>query len=210
MEDRMDLIPKEILEKPRVQSLLNKICTLRKNEVLFPSEEDMFTAYQLTPLDSAKVILVIPSPSDKPLESHGLGFSSGYDFNLDLTRVARKIKIELGIDMIENPDLTRWAEQGVLMLTGTLISAMMNEKKYLSSAYKVLTGEVVEYLVKQDRPKVFINLKGLPNYLFGFTNSNNLVIHGYPPNTFSFFSKDYFKPANDFLINHGLSPIDWF
>lgn len=203
--------------------LIDKVEALYEEEFVIPEKKDIFKAFELTPFDKVKVVIIAQDPYPESKHATGLAFSVHPVCKVpaSLKNIYREIESDLGIDMgIRNGDLTHWAEQGVFLLNRTLttIEGSSNAHKNFPSKivnWRRVTSAVVSELNNDDSPKVFLiwgkNAEEVEDLI---TNKNHLVLKGAHPSPYvafrnGFFGKKYFSKTNDFLVKNGLTPIKW-
>lgn len=200
------------LEREEVFRHFKKIVRAEYDEsVIYPENEDLFLPYSLCSLEDVKVVMLGKKPSPFPHEAHGLAFSCFHGVNAQVSNLFKKVNDELGVQCFNDGNLTRWAEQGVLMLNEIPIvpAFIKGDLKQEYRELKVLAVEVIRYLIENRSQLVFLDLGTGNSDLREYTGDNHLIIQGYDPLFRSFFIRDYFKPSNDFLHEHGKERIDW-
>ena len=184
---------------------------------IYPPRELMYSAYNLTPFDQVKVVIIGQDPYHEPSQAMGLSFSvpKGIPLPPSLQNIYKEIENDLGIKMYRNGDLTYLARQGVLLLNAILTvrkgEALSHDKK----GYNTLLKNTLEYLDKSNQPIVFILwgrfARSLKKYI---TNPNRLILESNHPSPLSanrggFFGEHHFSKTNKYLIEHNLTPIDF-
>jgi uracil-DNA glycosylase len=184
--------------------------------VIYPPQEQIFNAFNLTPFDKVKVIILGQDPYHGSGQAMGLSFSVPDDKPIppSLKNVFKEIEDDLQIKCLKSGDLTRWAEQGVFLLNTSLTVEAGLANSHENIGWKNLTASALKELNNDNSPKVFIlwgnNAKKLK---FILTNPAHLILESAHPSPLSayrgFFGNKHFSQANQFLIEHKLSPIDW-
>lgn len=184
--------------------------------VIYPPQEQIFNAFNLTPFDKVKVIILGQDPYHGSGQAMGLSFSVPDDKPIppSLKNIFKEIEDDLQIKCLKSGDLTRWAEQGVFLLNTSLTVEAGLANSHENIGWKNLAASALKELNNDNSPKVFIlwgnNAKKLK---FILTNPAHLILESAHPSPLSayrgFFGNKHFSQANQFLIEHKLSPIDW-
>lgn len=202
---------------PYMQSLKQ---FLRKEKdakkVVFPKSKDVFSAFNYTPLDKVKVVILGQDPY------HGLGQAHGLCFSVlpkvaippSLVNIYQELKADLNITPPDHGCLIPWAKQGVLLLNAVLTVEQGKAASHQGKGWELFTDEVIKILNDQPRPIVFV-LWGSYAQRKGsvIDESKHLVIKCVHPSPLSayrgFLGSRPFSKINEFLIKQGQTPIDW-
>ena len=186
--------------------------------VCYPPRELLFNAFRLTPLDKVRVVIVGQDPYHEPNQAMGLSFSvpQGVKVPPSLINIYKEIELEYGIKMnMSSGDLTYLAKQGVLLLNSILSVRAHQALSHNIAEYREFLARVLEVLDHQKQPIVFLLWGGparkLKTYLY---NPDHLILECIHPSPLAanhggWFGNNHFKKANEYLINHHSSPIDW-
>ena len=185
--------------------------------VVYPAPRNMFRAFDLCPFEKVKVVILGQDPYHGHGQANGLCFSvdDGIALPPSLQNVFREIANDLGEPSVQPPsDLSRWAEQGVLLLNATLTVRAGAAGSHQGHGWELFTDAVVDTLSKQREHIVFM-LWG--NYAKSkgqhIDRTKHLVLEAPHPSPFSatsgFFGCKHFSKANAYLIDHGETPIHW-
>lgn len=197
-----------------------ELFTFVKNEYatrqIFPPADDIFNAFHLTPLHAVKVVILGQDPYHNEGQAHGLCFSVKQEVEIppSLVNIYQELHTDLGCDIPNNGCLTKWAEQGVLMLNTVLTVRAHQANSHRGMGWEQFTDAAIRILNEQDRPIVFI-LWGAPagKKAQMLNNPKHLILKAPHPSPLSayrgFFGSRPFSQTNDFLIKNGLEPIDW-
>ncbi len=187
-----------------------------KTHVIYPHMNDIFNALKLTSFDDTKVVILGQDPYHGERQAHGLSFSvqKGVALPPSLKNIYKEIEQEFSIIMPKEGDLTAWAKQGVLLLNAVLTVRQASANSHKGVGWETLTDEIIIKLNDATSPKVFLlwgnNARSKAKYI---TNPIHLVLQTVHPSPLSayngFFGCGHFKKANEFLINNGLTPINW-
>lgn len=208
----------KVENKPYFKSLKLFLDEEYSNHVIYPPREKIFNAFSLTSPNSIKVVLIGQDPYHEPNQAMGLSFSvpRGTKLPPSLINIYKEIENDLGVSMdFSNGDLTYLAKQGVLLLNSYLTVREGEPLSHKNAYYSNFSKDVYEYIDSLPQPIVFI-LWG--SFAISFSkfihNPNRLILKSGHPSPLSanrglFFNNHHFSKTNDYLISHGLSPIDW-
>jgi uracil-DNA glycosylase len=187
-----------------------------KSTQIYPPGKLIFNAFNLCPFDKAKVVIIGQDPYHGPGQAHGLCFSvnDGVAFPPSLKNIFKEIQDDLGIPVPVSGNLTRWANQGVLLLNATLTVRAHQAGSHQKKGWEEFTDAAIRVLAEQDRPMVFI-LWGTPARWKKalIHNPKHLIVESPHPSPLSasggFLGSRPFSRTNDYLVSCGLRPIDW-
>ena len=190
-----------------------------KEEIVYPPPKNIFRAFDLCPFDKVKVVILGQDPY------HGVGQANGLAFAVDdsqaappsLQNIFKEIQADLGLPCVASAKqggLTRWAEQGVLLLNATLTVRSHNAGSHQGKGWEEFTDAVIRAL-SEERASIVFMLWG--NYAKAkgahIDRTKHLVLEAPHPSPFSafsgFFGCKHFSKANEYLISHNETPIDW-
>ena len=187
-----------------------------RNNIVYPSMYDIFNALKLTSYADTKVVIVGQDPYHEPGQAHGLAFSvqDGIELPPSLKNIYKEIENEFGIKMSRSGNLTKWANQGVLLLNNVLTVRASMANSHRNHGWEIFTDEVIRLLNVRKEPVIFVfwgnNAKAKLQIV---TNPIHLVLTSAHPSPLSayngFFGCGHFKKINEFLVANGKSPIDW-
>ena len=185
-------------------------------QVVYPAAEDIFNAFHLTPLSKVKVVIIGQDPYHNANQAHGLCFSVKPEVEIppSLVNIYKELQSDLGCYIPNNGYLVKWAEQGVLLLNTVLTVRAHQAASHQGKGWEMFTDAIIKAVNEQDRPIVFI-LWGKPAQTKKkmLTNPKHLILEAPHPSPLSayrgFFGSKPFSKTNDFLIAHGIEPIDW-
>ena len=210
-----DLLEEE-KQKDYYKDLIDFIDKEYESKIIFPPREKIFEAFNLTPLEKAKVVIIGQDPYHGEGEAHGLAFSvnNGIKIPPSLKNIYKEINAEYGYEIPNTGYLIKWAKQGVLMLNTVLTVEKDKPASHKAKGWEVFTDRVIEELNNSEQPLVFM-LWG--NYAKSkaqlINNPKHLILESAHPSPFSarngFFGNNHFKLANDFLEKNGIEQIDW-
>lgn len=186
-----------------------------QGEVIYPPGNRIFRAFELTPVDKVKVVILGQDPYHEAGQAMGLSFSvpQGVPAPPSLKNIFREIETDLGVSMSGSPDLTPWARQGVLLLNSILTVRQHQAGSHSTIGWTQFTDAVISY--------VSAHLSGVVFMLWGnfargkaplVDTSRHLVLEAAHPSPLArgaFFGCRHFSKANEWLSAHGRTPIDW-
>lgn len=211
-----DNVLKLIWESEGFKKFLNIVNNEYKIKTIFPPKNYVFNALKLTPYSKVKVVIMGQDPYHGVGEAHGLSFSvqDGIKIPPSLKNIYKELNYDLGIQAPNSGNLTKWAEQGVLLLNAVLTVEKDKPASHKDLGWERLTDYIIKEINLKEEPVVFILwgkfAKEKKKYI---TNPIHYVIESAHPSPFSssygFFGSRPFSKANAFLESKGIEPIDW-
>ena len=207
----------EFLLSPKMDELKAFLVEEKKaDKIIYPPNHLIFNALNTTPLDRVKVVILGQDPYHGPNQAHGLSFSvqKGVDIPPSLVNIYKELHDDLGCTIPNHGCLTKWAEQGVLMLNTVLTVRAHQANSHRGIGWEEFTDAAILALNSQDRPIVFI-LWGAPAQRKKrmLTNPKHLILEAPHPSPLAayrgFFGSKPFSQTNAFLEKNGIEPIDW-
>jgi uracil-DNA glycosylase len=188
----------------------------RAGKTIYPPNADVFNAFQFTPFDRVKVVILGQDPYHGPGQAHGLCFSvrPGIPFPPSLHNIFKEISADLKTPPPKDGCLERWAHQGVLLLNAVLTVEGGKPQSHAGIGWEQFTDQVVRVLNEERRGLVFL-LWGSPAQKKGaiIDPSRHHVLKCPHPSPLSasrgFFGCRHFSKANELLSAQGLEPIVW-
>lgn len=206
----------EEFEKPYFEALTHFVKNEYAQGVVYPPGKLIFNAFNLCPFDRVKVVIIGQDPYHGPGQAHGLCFSvnDGIAFPPSLVNIFKELKNDMGIEKPASGNLTRWAEQGVLMLNATLTVRAHQAGSHQRQGWETFTDAVIRKLAEDREHLVFILWGGYAQRKGAFIDRNrHLVLASAHPSPLSayngFFGNKHFSRTNEYLIAHGEKPIVW-
>ena len=204
------------LQKPYFAELTRRVDEARSTVTVYPSENEVFRAFSLTPPDQVRVVILGQDPYHNDGQAHGLCFSVKPDVEVppSLVNIYQELHDDLGCYIPNNGYLVKWAKQGVLMLNTVLTVRAHQANSHRGMGWEQFTDAAIRILNEQDRPIVFI-LWGSPAQKKAqmLDNPKHLILKAPHPSPLSayrgFFGSRPFSKTNEFLVKNGLAPIDW-
>nr|WP_010132913.1 uracil-DNA glycosylase [Microbulbifer agarilyticus] len=183
---------------------------------IFPPSTQVFNAFNSTPFDQVKVVILGQDPYHGAGQAHGLCFSvmPGVRIPPSLKNIYKEMESDLGIVPPDHGCLQPWAEQGVLLLNATLTVEESKAGAHQGRGWEQFTDAAVHALAEQRDGLVFILWGSYAQKKGGFIdNRRHLVLRGPHPSPLSahrgFFGTRPFSQANAYLQQRGAAPIDW-
>ena len=187
-----------------------------KATTVYPPGKLIFNAFNLCPFDKVKVVIIGQDPYHGPGQAHGLCFSvnDGIDFPPSLRNIFKEIQTDLGTPVPASGDLTRWANQGVLLLNATLTVRAHQAGSHQRRGWEEFTDAAIRTRAEQREHLVFILWGAYAQKKGSFIDRNkHLVLASAHPSPLSayngFFGNRHFSRANEYLSQYGKEPIDW-
>jgi len=203
-------------EKPYFNSIRKVLLELKsKNISTYPPNSKIFNAFDTTPFDQVKVVIIGQDPYHQPGQAMGLSFSvpRGIAIPASLRNIYKEIKRDLGIDEPTHGDLSYWAEQGVLLLNAILTVEGGKAASHSKIGWEYFTDNVIKTL-SEDREKLVFLLWG--NFAKSKKNLIDMkkhyvleAVHPSPLAGGKFIGCGHFSKTNEILISNGIEPIDW-
>lgn len=189
---------------------------LKEGAHIYPGPKNIFRAFNTTPFDKVKVVILGQDPYHGPLQANGLCFSVNPGMNIppSLANIFKELESDVGIPRPKSGDLTSWAEQGVLLLNSVLTVEAGRPGSHKVLNWEKFTDKAIEALSAHRENVVFI-LWG--SYALSkkrlIDETKHVIIHGPHPSPLSsyrgFFGSKPFSRVNEVLIAKGLEPVDW-
>ena len=185
-------------------------------KTIYPEAKNIFNAFNLCPLDAVRVVIIGQDPYHEPGQAHGLCFSveSGTDLPPSLVNIYKEIESDLGHKSITNGDLSAWAKQGVLLLNATLTVRAHAAASHTGHGWEIFTDTVIKTIAQNKKHIVYMLWGSFAQNKAAIVNKNeNLVLCSAHPSPLSayrgFFGNHHFSKANEYLVAHDQSPIEW-
>ena len=202
--------------KPYFESLVRFLHKEKaEGKTIYPPGSQIFRAFELTPVENLKVVILGQDPYHGPGQAHGLSFSvsAGVPAPPSLKNIFKEIESDLGVTMSGYPDLEKWARQGVLLLNAVLTVRAGAAASHSKIRWEEFTDAVIRYISD--------NCEGVVFLLWGnFARSKSALIdrsrhhvleaaHPSPLARGAFFGCRHFSQTNTLLKADGKAPIDW-
>lgn len=188
----------------------------KKKNIVYPPGPQIFSAFNHTPFNKVKVVIIGQDPYHGAGQANGLCFSvsSGIKQPPSLVNIFKEIHSDMGLPIPESGNLEPWADQGVLLLNATLTVRANTPGSHQNKGWEIFTDAVIKYLSE--------NKKGLVFLLWGrfaqakevlIDSSKHYILKAAHPSPFSayngFFGCKHFSKTNELLRKQGLAEINW-
>ncbi|MCF0200640.1 MAG: uracil-DNA glycosylase [Bacteroidales bacterium] len=207
---------REQFEAPYFSELKSFLVTEKQHYAVYPPGNLIFNAFNLTPFEKVKVVILGQDPYHGPGQAHGLSFSvpDGVQFPPSLLNIFKELRDDLGIPMAQSGNLEKWAREGVLLLNASLTVRAGQAASHARHGWETFTDAAIRSLSREREHLVFI-LWG--NYAIAkealIDTTRHLVLKSVHPSPLSasrgFFGCHHFSKTNQYLTENNIEPIDW-
>lgn len=220
MEVKIEKSWKEVLQtefdKPYFENLVGFVKQEYASHTIFPPAGQIFNAFNTCPFNNVKVVILGQDPYHGPRQAHGLCFSvnDGIQFPPSLQNIFKEINSDLGIPMPKSGNLTRWAEQGVLLLNATLTVRASQAGSHQGRGWEEFTDAVIKIISEKAENVVFILWGSYAIKKKALIDASKHCIltapHPSPLSSYrGFFGCKHFSQTNAYLASKGKTPIEW-
>lgn len=215
---------KEALKDEWTKPYLSQLATFVNQErasgtPVYPAKQEVFNAFNQTPFDKVKVVIIGQDPYHGPNQAHGLSFSVPYGVNPppSLKNIFKELKEDLGIDSPNHGCLSAWAKQGVLMLNATLTVRAHTPASHHGKGWEAFTDAVVASLCTREDPVIFVlwgkAAQDKCRQILAKAGNRHFILTAAHPSpysaSFGFFGCRHFSKINEILKTQGKEPIQW-
>ncbi|WP_374530024.1 uracil-DNA glycosylase [Acinetobacter sp.] len=208
----------DFLLSPQMDELRDFLVSEKQaQKEIYPPSSLIFNAFNTTPLEQVKVVILGQDPYHGPNQAHGLSFSvqKGIALPPSLRNIFHELHADVGVEIPRHGDLTHWAEQGVLLLNSVLTVEAGQPTSHQKRGWENFTDHVIDVLNEQREHIVFI-LWGAYAQRKGqrIDPNRHLILKAAHPsplaaNRGGFFGCKVFSKTNNYLKHNGIEPIDW-
>jgi uracil-DNA glycosylase len=221
MEVRIEEKWKEVLknefDKPYFRQIPHHLKTEKaQGKIIYPPGPLIFNAFDTTPIDKVKVVILGQDPYHGPGQAHGLSFSvpDGIPKPPSLVNILKELNTDIGIPIPDHGNLTHWAQQGVFLLNASLTVRAGEPMSHSKIGWAEFTHEVIKKISEVKEHVVFMLWGKFAQEKRTLINSTkHLVLRSVHPSPLSayagFFGCRHFSKANEWLTSKGIDPIDW-
>lgn len=204
-------------DKPYFAQLVEFVRSEYAAGTCYPPGKFIFNAFNLCPFDKVKVVIIGQDPYHEPQQAHGLSFSvnQGVAFPPSLQNIFKEIADDIGIPMPQSGDLTRWAQQGVLLLNATLTVRAHAAGSHQRRGWEQFTDAAISSLSAHRQNLVFLLWGGYARSKATLIDpQKHLILQSVHPSPLSanrggWFGNHHFSLCNRYLTEHGIEPIKW-
>lgn len=189
---------------------------LDENKAIYPQNSEIFSAFNLTPLNEVKLVIIGQDPYHGPGQAHGLCFSvkPGEKIPPSLRNIYKELKSDLNLDKPNHGFLESWAKNGVLMLNNVLTVEQSKPASHQGQGWEIFTDKVVDILNNECENLVFLLWGSHAQKKAANVDRNkHLVLECSHPSPFSahksFLGSRHFSKSNEYLEDCGIEVIDW-
>lgn len=208
---------KDEFAKPYFKNLISFIKQEKADKkTIYPPGPLIFNAYNTTPIDQVKVVILGQDPYHNPGQAMGLSFSvpQGVKIPPSLRNIYKELQTSQGIAPAQHGDLTKWADQGVFLLNAMLTVERNQPGSHQRSGWQFFTDASIKAISDHRENVVFLLWGAFAKKKSDLIDgSKHLILSSAHPSPFSadrgFFGNKHFTEANAYLEEHGQTPIDW-
>ena len=206
------------LEKEYFKELNDFVFEEYQSKTIYPAEENIFNALRHVAPANVKVVILGQDPYHEPNQAHGLSFSvcDGVALPKSLINIYEELSTDVGCEKATSGNLSKWAEQGVLLLNTVLTVKEHEANSHKGKGWETFTSKILEIALAQSQPKVFILWgKQAENTFFNVykRQPNVMFIKSAHPSPLSayrgFFGSKPFSKTNQYFKNRNVKEIDW-
>ena len=186
------------------------------NRTIYPKGSEIFKAFQLTPFDEVKVVILGQDPYHNQGQAMGLSFSvpDGVKPPPSLVNIYKELNKDIGMPIPTTGNLTNWAKQGVLLLNAALTVRANEPASHAKIGWMSFTNDVIQTLSNEKKGLVFILWGNFAQQKQIYIDATkHKILKAAHPSPFSayngFFGCKHFSDTNEYLVRHNKSPIDW-
>ncbi|MFJ6264781.1 uracil-DNA glycosylase [Lysinibacillus xylanilyticus] len=208
----------EEIEKTYYTKLRQFVADEYSTETIYPPINDIMNAFYTTAYHDVKVVILGQDPYHGPNQAHGLSFSvmPGIPHPPSLRNMVKELQDDLGCPIPQNGTLTKWAQQGVMLLNTVLTVRAGQANSHKEQGWEQFTDAVIDKLASRDKPIIFV-LWGKPaqrkKLLIRKYSTPHLILEAPHPSPLSayrgFFGSKPYSKINTQLVEWGEQPIDW-
>ena len=217
IEPRWKELLKDEFSKPYFQQIVLHLKTERaQGKTIYPPGPFIFNAFDTTPIDNVKVVILGQDPYHGPGQAHGLCFSvqKGIAPPPSLVNIFKELHDDIGITIPNHGNLTHWAQQGVFLLNASLTVRAGEPMSHAKIGWATFTDTVIKKISEQKKQVVFLLWgKFAQDKKILIDETKHLVLKAAHPSPLSahngFMGCKHFSKANAWLMSKGIDPVDW-
>lgn len=216
IEDSWKLVLNEEFNKPYFQNLIEFLREEKASKTIYPPGSLIFNAFNSTPFNQVKVVILGQDPYHGTGQAHGLCFSvqKGIKPPPSLVNIYKELQSDIGMPIPNHGCLQDWANQGVFLLNAILTVEANKAASHQNKGWEIFTDAVIEKLSSGRNNLVFMLWGNYAKNKINLIDTNkHLVLTAAHPSPFSayngFLGCKHFSKANQYLIENGQAPVDW-
>ena len=216
IEERWKSVLMDQFQSPYFRTLKEFLVEEKKKYTLYPPGRHIFNAFQRTPFDRVKVVILGQDPYHGNGQAHGLCFSvpQGIPKPPSLVNIFKELHSDLGIPIPEHGTLEKWADQGVLLINATLTVRDSQAGSHQKRGWETFTNRVIEVVSQEKSGVVFLLWGRFAQAKESLIDNNkHLILKSAHPSPLSayngFFGCQHFSKTNDYLKKQEETGIDW-
>ena len=207
---------KEEFDKPYFEELISFVKEEYATRRIYPRGSNIFRAFDKCPVDKLMVVIIGQDPYHGPGQANGLCFSvgDGVPFPPSLRNIFQEVSTDTGAPIPSSGNLDRWAEQGVLLLNAVLTVREHEAASHAGRGWEQFTDAVVRAIAARKEGIVYLLWGSYAQRKGAIADpQKNCILKSVHPSPLSvyrgFWGCKHFSKANDYLIAHGQTPINW-
>ena len=217
IEESWKQILKEEFTSPYFQQIPLHLRTEKaQGKIIYPPGPLIFNAFNSTPVQRLKGVILGPDPYHGPNQAHGLSFSvpNGVPPPPSLINIFKELRDDIGVNIPNHGNLSRWAEQGVFLLNASLTVRASEPMSHAKIGWAEFTNAVIKKISDEKQHVVFLLWgKFAQEKRTLIDSSKHLILRSVHPSPLSahagFFGCKHFSKTNEWLVSKGIDPIDW-
>lgn len=217
IEPRWKEVLKDEFSKPYFQQIVLHLKTERtQGKTIYPPGPFIFNAFDTTPIDHVKVVILGQDPYHGPGQAHGLCFSvqNGVPPPPSLVNIFKELHDDIGVTIPSHGNLTHWAQQGVFLLNASLTVRAGEPMSHAKIGWATFTDTVIKKISEQKKHVVFLLWgKFAQDKKILIDETRHLVLKAAHPSPLSahngFLGCRHFSKTNAWLMSKGIDPVDW-
>lgn len=206
-----------LFDKPYFLQIATHLKTERAtNTIIYPKGTLIFNAFNQTPYDKVKVVILGQDPYHNPGQAMGLSFSvpEGVKPPPSLMNIYKELNKDIGLAIPTMGDLTKWANQGVLLLNAALTVRENEPASHAKIGWMEFTNDVIKHLSNEKKGIVFLLWGNFAQQKMIYIDATkHKILKAAHPSPLSahngFFGCKHFSLTNEYLVNNNIDPIDW-
>lgn len=188
----------------------------KQNNIIYPKGSDIFNAFNFTPFNKLKLVILGQDPYHGEGQAHGLCFSVPHGIKIppSLVNIYKEIEGDLGIKPAQHGNLEKWAKQGVFLLNATLTVRQNQAGSHQNKGWEIFTDRVISLISEKSENIVFLLWGSYAQKKSALIDAKkHLILKSVHPSPLSayrgFLGCKHFSKSNEYLISKNIAPIDW-